>query len=67
MNVLNRLHIWPRSLFGRLMMILFFGLITAHVLSVGLIMYERTQASRATLIFNLAKDVASSVAILEKV
>ncbi|MGZ3239248.1 MAG: ATP-binding protein [Burkholderiaceae bacterium] len=49
------------------MMILFFGLITAHVLSVGLIMYERTQASRATLIFNLAKDVASSVAILEKV
>src|SRR5436190_252420 len=47
-------------------MILFVGLIAAHVLSVGLIMYERTQAARATMIFNLAKDVSSAVAILER-
>jgi len=66
-NTLTRLHLWPRSLFGRLSMILFVGLIAAHVLSVGLIMYERTQAARATMIFNLAKDVSSAVAILERV
>jgi signal transduction histidine kinase len=66
-NRLIRLHLWPRSLFGRLSLILFVGLIAAHVLSVGLIMYERTQAARATMIFNLAKDVESAVSILEQV
>lgn len=63
----ERLHLWPRSLFGRLTLILFFGLIAAHILTFGLIAYERTQAARAMMVGNLGKEVASAVAILERV
>lgn len=63
----ERLHLWPRSLFGRLTLILFFGLIAAHILTFGLIAYERTQAARAMMVRNLGKEVASAVAILERV
>lgn len=62
-----RLHLMPRSLFGRLTMILFFGLIAAHVLTFGLIVYERTQAAKTAMVDTLGRDVASSVAILERV
>ncbi len=65
--IAERWHVWPRSLFGRLTLILFFGLIAAHVLTFGLIAYERTQAARAMMVRNLGKEVASSVAILERV
>ncbi len=61
------LRLWPRSLFGRLSLILLFGLVLAHALSFGLLIHERSQASRAMMILYLAKDVASSVAILERV
>ena len=65
--IAERLHLWPRSLFGRLTLILFFGLIAAHILTFGLIAYERTQAARAMMVRNLGKEVASAVAILERV
>jgi signal transduction histidine kinase len=58
---------WPRSLFGRLTLILFCGLIAAHALSFGLVMYERTSASAAMMLNYLSKDVASGVGILERV
>ncbi|WP_061946602.1 ATP-binding protein [Collimonas pratensis] len=62
-----RLPWWPRSLFGRLTLILCFGLIAAHGLSFGLILYERAQSGKTMMLYSLGKDVASSVAILERV
>jgi signal transduction histidine kinase len=57
----------PRSLFGRLALILFSGLAAAHVLSLALLMYDRTQTAGALMNAYLTRDVASSVAILERV
>jgi len=62
-----RARLWPRSLFGRLTLILFIGLIAAHTLSFGMILYDRMQSSKAMMIYYLGKDVASSIAILERV
>ncbi len=56
----------PRSLFGRLMLILTVGLIIAQLLSFGLVFYERTQSSFGLMVRYVGKDVASSVAILEQ-
>lgn len=56
----------PRSLFGRLMLIMILGLIVAQLLSFGLVFYERTQSSLGLMIRYVGKDVASSVAILEQ-
>lgn len=58
---------WPRSLFGRLLLILVAGLVLAHGLAFGLIVYQQTQMSRASMLYALGKDVASSVAILERI
>jgi hypothetical protein len=58
---------WPRSLFGRLACILFCGLAMAHALSFSLILYEKGRATSAMMVAYLAKDVASAVAILERV
>lgn len=56
----------PRSLFGRLMLILFAGLFIAQMLSFGVVFYERTQSSLGLMVRYVGKDVASSVAILER-
>jgi signal transduction histidine kinase len=58
--------LWPSSLFGRIALILFCGLSAAHVLSLGLLVYDRAQTVSAMMIAYLAKDVASSIAILER-
>lgn len=59
-------YLWPRSLFGRLSLILLFGLCVAHVLSFGMIVYEREQASKASMVYYLGHDVAGSIAMLER-
>jgi signal transduction histidine kinase len=64
---LPRCRFWPGSLFGRIALILFTGLAAAHVLSLGLLLYDRVQTVSAMMIAYLAKDVASSIAILERV
>lgn len=56
----------PRSLFGRVALILFLGLAVAHLFSFGLVIYERMQTSRAMMIAYVAQDVATSVAMLER-
>ena len=56
----------PRSLFGRLMLIMILGLVVAQLLSFCLVFYERTQSSLGLMIRYVGKDVASSVAILEQ-
>ena len=60
-------RLWPRTLFGRLVLIFFCGLAAAHGLSFWLVYMERGMATRDLMASYLARDVASSVAILERV
>lgn len=62
-----KLRPWPGSLSGRLTLILFLGLTAAHALSFWLVFMERGMAARGMMVSYLARDVASSVAILERV
>ncbi len=57
---------WPQSLMGRISLILFAGLALAHVLSFWLVVMERSLAMGGMMVNYLASDVASSVAILER-
>jgi signal transduction histidine kinase len=57
---------WPRSLFMRLTLILFVGLGVAHALSYWLIMHERREATTGLMLGYLEQDVASSVALLDR-
>jgi signal transduction histidine kinase len=59
--------LWPDSLFGRLALILFSGLVAAHVLAFGLIVLDRIAiADDLSDKFGVG-DVADSVAILDYV
>lgn len=64
-SLLQRL--WPHSLFGRLALIFLVGLVAAHALSFWLVFMERGHAARSMMANYLARDTASSVAILERV
>ena len=64
---MNIARLWPASLFGRITLILFIGLAAAHTLSFWLVFIERGMAARDMMVSYLARDVASSVAILERV
>lgn len=57
----------PRSLFGRVAGILLLGLVVAHVLTFWWILRERGELSQAMMLAYVGRDVASSVAILERV
>ena len=59
-------RLWPASLFGRVVIILFTGLAVAQLLSFALVLVERGMASRGMMVSYLASDVASSVAMLER-
>ncbi|MES2942867.1 MAG: ATP-binding protein [Pseudomonadota bacterium] len=60
-------RLWPDTLFGRLTLIFLAGLVAAHALSFWLVFLERGAAARTMMAAYLAQDVASSVAILERV
>jgi signal transduction histidine kinase len=62
-----RVRWWPGSLFGRVALILFFGLVVAHVLSFWLILREQAQTAMTMMVNYLPNDIAASVAILERV
>lgn len=57
---------WPRTLFTRLTLILFIGLVLAHALSFWIIVRERAEATTSMMLGYLEKDVASSVALLDR-
>jgi signal transduction histidine kinase len=57
---------WPRSLFGRLLLILVCALLAAQAMTFGSIWYERSLASRSMMRAYLARDVASAIAMLER-
>lgn len=57
---------WPHTLASRLAMIFITGLVLAYGLSFGLQAYERYVSSRSMMLSNLELDVATSVAILDR-
>jgi signal transduction histidine kinase len=63
---LCNLHLWPRSLAARLFVILLAGVIIAHALSFGVIFLERYMTARQVMLGTLENDVATSVAILDR-
>ena len=60
-------RLWPDSLFGRLAMILFSGLVAAHVLAFVLIVLDRIAIEDELGSKFAAVDIAESVAILDYV
>ncbi|MES2932031.1 MAG: ATP-binding protein [Pseudomonadota bacterium] len=64
---LNSLRLWPRSLYGQLTLILFSGLIAAHAMSFVLMDRERAQSARGMMVYSVANDIATAVAILDRV
>jgi signal transduction histidine kinase len=57
---------WPRTLSGRLTLILLAGLLLAHGLTFWVVLVERGLAMRSMMGDYLARDLASSVAILDR-
>lgn len=60
------MRFWPRSLLARLLIVVLLGLILANLLSLTLVMVERTRSARNVMLGNLEYDVATSVAILDR-
>lgn len=58
--------LWPRSLLARLSLVVLAGLLLANGLSLTLVMIERTSSVRNVMLGNLEYDVATSVAILDR-
>lgn len=58
--------LWPRSLLARLLIIVLLGLLLANSLSLTLVMVERMRSARTVMLGNLEYDVATSVAILDR-
>jgi signal transduction histidine kinase len=59
-------YLAPRSIASRLYLILFAGLLIAHGLSFALLFYERRESATAMMLNNVQQDVATSVAILDR-
>ncbi|MEK1886346.1 MAG: HAMP domain-containing sensor histidine kinase [Phyllobacterium sp.] len=57
---------WPRTLGARLFLILLAGLTLAHGLSFGALFLERYMATRSVMLNTLENDVATSIAILDR-
>ncbi len=57
---------WPRTLGSRLFLILLAGLAIAHVLSFGVLFFERYTTAEAMMLGILESDVATSIAILDR-
>ena len=57
---------WPRSLFGRILLVLALGLALAHALTFVLAFTERSMTMRRAMVSYLASDVASSMAMLDR-
>ncbi|MEH0885172.1 ATP-binding protein [Enterobacter sp. UNJFSC 003] len=58
--------LWPRSLLARLLIVVLLGLLLANALSLTLVMAERMRSARTVMLGNLEYDVATSVAILDR-
>ncbi|MCB4769463.1 HAMP domain-containing protein [Ancylobacter sp. Lp-2] len=56
----------PRTLRWRLFLILFAGLAAAHALSFAVLFAERSMSAKATMLTTLEYDVATSIALLDR-
>lgn len=61
------MRLWPLSLFGRVASIMLAGLVMAHALTFWWILRERSELSDAMMLAYVGRDVASSLAILDRV
>jgi len=57
---------WPRTLASRLSLIFLIGLILAQGLSFGVQFYERYQSAKTVMLGNLESDVATTIAVLNR-
>ena len=60
------MRFWPRSLLARLLLVVLSGMLLANALSLTLVMIERMHSARTVMLGNLENDVATSVAILDR-
>ncbi len=63
---LQRIQLWPRTLGARLFLILLAGLIIAHALSFSVLFLERYMTAKTVMLRTLENDVATSIAILDR-
>ncbi|MCR5883805.1 ATP-binding protein [Rhizobacter sp. J219] len=56
----------PGSLHARILVVMLVGLVVAHGLTFALVLAERSMAMRGMMVAYLASDIASSVAVLER-
>ena len=66
MPAVRRLLAWTHSLRARLFLILLTGLVVAHGLSFAVLFLERYASARAVMLSTLQRDVAVSVALLDR-
>ncbi|OCO98416.1 MULTISPECIES: HAMP domain-containing sensor histidine kinase [unclassified Ensifer] len=59
-------RLWPRTLRARLFVILLAGLTIAHVMSFTVLFFERYTAARSVMFNTLENDIATSIAILDR-
>jgi signal transduction histidine kinase len=60
------MRLWPRSLLSRLLLIMLFGLLLANGMTLVSLMIERMSSAKSVMLGNLEYDVATSVAILDR-
>ncbi|MDW9591627.1 HAMP domain-containing protein [Sinorhizobium meliloti] len=65
-SILHGIHLWPRTLRARLFVILLAGLTIAHAMSFAALFSERYIAARSVMFNTLETDVATSIAILDR-
>ncbi|OAP46006.1 ATPase [Sinorhizobium americanum] len=63
---LKGIRLWPRTLRARLFIILLAGLAIAHAMSFAVLFSERYVAARSVMFNTLENDVATSIAILDR-
>jgi hypothetical protein len=62
----GRLLAWPSTLRARIFFILFVGLAGAYGLSFGVLYLERYMSAKAVMLGTLERDVATSIAVLDR-
>lgn len=60
------MRLWPKTLLYRLVLLVLAGLLLANGLTLSLLLYERMSSARTVMLDNLGYDVATSVAILDR-
>ncbi|PDT43609.1 MULTISPECIES: ATP-binding protein [Sinorhizobium] len=63
---LKGIRLWPRTLRARLFIILLAGLAIAHAMSFAVLFSERYVAARSVMFNTLENDVATAIAILDR-